>query len=217
MGKLDGRTAVITGTSRGLGRALAEVFEAEGASVMRASRGEGCDVTRPDQVRSLFARAINGHRRLDILINNAGVLTPRKLLVDVTDEEWDLSLTGNLTSVFYCMREALRHMVPAGHGLIINLSSGVATRTAPTWGPYAAAKWGVEGLTKLAAEEVKESGVRVVAVNPGRTRTEMRAMAYPDEDPQTVKTPAETARFFAAVAAGEVPFTSGDSLEYREL
>jgi len=217
MGKLDGKVAVITGTSRGLGQALAEVFETEGATVVRASRSEGYDVTRPDNVRSLFAHTISNHGQVDILVNNAGVLTPRKNLIHVTDEEWDASLTGNLTSVFLCMREVLRHMVPAKHGLIINLSSGVANRAAPTWGPYAVAKWGVEGLTKLAAEEVKDDGILVTAVNPGRTRTPMRALAYPEEDPQTVKTPVETARFFAALAAGEVPFTSGDSLEYREL
>jgi NAD(P)-dependent dehydrogenase (short-subunit alcohol dehydrogenase family) len=217
MGKLDGKVAVITGTGRGLGRGLAEVFGAEGATVVGATRSGGVDVTRSADVRSLFAQAINRNKRVDILVNNAGVLTPRKPLVEVTDEEWTASIQGNLTSTFLCMREALKHMIPAGSGLIINVSSGVADRAAPTWGPYAAAKWGVEGLTKLVAEEVAEHGIRVVSINPGRTRTPMRAMAYPDEDPQTVKTPEDTARFFAAVAAGEVEFATGDLLQYREL
>ncbi len=216
MGKLDGKVAVVTGASRGLGEALAEAFRNEGAATVGASRSSGLDVTDSAAVRRLVDGVVAEHGRLDILVNNAGVLTPRKPLVEVTDEEWHRSLAVNLTGVFHCTREALRVMLPRKSGLIINVSSGVANRAAPTWGPYAVAKWGVEGLTKLAAAEAAEAGVRVVSVNPGRTRTEMRAAAYPDEDPQTVKTPAETARFYLALAAGEVAFESGDSLEYRE-
>ena len=217
MSDLAGKATVITGTSRGLGKALVKAFREAGARVMGASRSEGYDVTKPDDVRALFAAALDEFGRVDILVNNAGVLTPRKPLVEVTVEEWNQSIAGNLTSVFLCMREALRSMIPNGSGLIINVSSGVANRPAPTWGPYAAAKWGAEGLTKLVAEEVRDQGIRVVSVNPGRTRTPMRAMAYPDEDPATVKTPEETARFFVALAAGDVPFESGDWLEYYEL
>ena len=213
---LEGRVAVITGTSRGLGKALAEAFAGAGASVVGASRGAGVDLTRPDQVRRLMDGAVEAHGRIDILINNAGILTPRKPLVEVTDREWDTSIAVNLTAVFLCTREALRHMIPRRSGLIVNVSSGVATRAAPTWGPYAAAKWGVEGLTRLTAEEVKEAGIRVVAVNPGRTRTEMRVAAYPEEDRSAVKTPEETARFFLALAGGGFPFETGASLEYRK-
>ena len=152
---------------------------------------------------------------MNILVNNAGVLTPRKSLVEITKAEWDTSIAGNLTAVFLCTREAVRHMTGKGEGLIINVGSGVSNRPAPTWGPYAAAKWGVEGLARLVAEETIDQGVRVVSVNPGRTRTSMRAAAYPDEDPATVKTAEETARFFVAVACGQIPFTSGDLLQYE--
>ncbi len=215
MGALDGMVAVVTGSSRGLGKALTEAFRAAGAAVVGASRSSGVDVSRSDQVAKLMAGVAAEHGRLDLLVNNAGILTPRKPVVEVTDAEWERSIAVNLTAVFTCTREALKVMLPQGSGLIVNVSSGVAGRAAPTWGPYAAAKWAVEGLTKLTAEEVRESGIRLVAVNPGRTRTGMRAAAYPDEDPQTVKTPAETARFFVALASGEVAFTTGDSLEYR--
>ncbi len=216
MGRLDGQIAVLTGTSRGLGKALAEAFLADGATVIGASRHAGVDVSDPAMVRRWIAEVARDHDRIDILVNNAGILTPRKPLVAVTDEEWSQSISVNLSAVFYCMREALRWMIPRGSGLIINVSSGVAGRAAPQWGAYAAAKWGVEGLTKLAAEEMRSQGIKVVSINPGRTRTGMRATAYPEEDPATVKTPEEAARFFVAVAAGEVPFTTGDSLEYRE-
>lgn len=215
MGKLAGRVAVVTGTSRGLGKAIALVFAEEGATVVGASRSTGCDVTQEEDVRRLFQRTLEEHGRVDVVVNSAGVLTPRKPLTEVTREEWDISLTGNLTGVFLCMREALRVMGRQTDGLIINVGSGVSNRAAPTWGPYAAAKWGVEGLTRLAAEEVREQGIRLVSVNPTRTRTPMRAEAYPDEDPESVKTPEETARFFVAVAAGEVRFESGELLQYQ--
>jgi NAD(P)-dependent dehydrogenase (short-subunit alcohol dehydrogenase family) len=212
---LAGKVAIVTGTSRGLGRALAAAFREAGAAVVGASRSEGCDVTREEDVRRLFRETVERHGGLDVLVNNAGVLTPRKPLAEVTLEEWNRSVTGNLTSVFLTCREAAPIMARRGGGLIVNVGSGVSTRAAPTWGPYAAAKWGVEGVTKLLAEEVREAGIRVVSVNPLRTRTPMRAAAYPDEDPATVKTPEETARFFVALAEGRIPFESGDHLQYR--
>jgi len=215
MGRMTGRVAVVTGTSRGLGKAIADLFVAEGARVITASRSEGIDISAENDVRKLFARATEAGQ-LDVLVNNAGLFTPRKPLVDVTLEEWEASIRTNLTGVFLCMREALRIMIPQKNGMILNVSSGVSTRAAPTWGPYATAKWGVEGLTKLAAEEAKESGVRMAAVNPSRTRTPMRAAAYPDEDPSTVKTPEETARYYLALATGDVEFETGASLDYQE-
>ena len=212
---LENRVVVVTGSSRGLGKALADAFTQEGAVVVGASRSAGFDLTREDDVIRLFDDTVKGHGAVDVLINNAGVLTPRKSLVEITKTEWDASLDGNLTSVFLCTREALRHMTGKGRGLIINVGSGVSNRAAPTWGPYAVAKWGVEGLARLVAEESADHGVQVVSINPGRTRTSMRAAAYPDEDPETVKTPEETARFFVAVARGQVPFTSGELLQYE--
>lgn len=213
--RLGGKVAVVTGASRGLGRAVASAFEAEGAVVVAASRASGFDLTREGDVVRLFRDTVARHGHVDVLVNAAGVLTPRKPLAEVSLEEWNDSIAGNLTTVFLCMREALRVMGARREGLIINVASGVSNRAAPTWGPYAAAKWGVEGLTRLAALEAKELGIRLVSVNPGRTRTAMRAAAYPEEDPLTVKTPEETARYFTAVAAGEVPFESGELLQYE--
>ncbi|HET9232647.1 MAG TPA: SDR family oxidoreductase [Candidatus Eisenbacteria bacterium] len=207
--RLVHRFAIVTGASRGLGRAVADAFVAEGATVVRAARSQGVDVSDPDQVGRLF----RDMRHLDVLVQCAGILTPRKNVWEVTPEEWRTSTAVNLDGVFLCMREALRIMIRQKYGLIVNVGSGVSNRPAPSWGPYATAKWGVEGLTKLAAEEAREYGVRIVSVNPGRMRTEMRAAAYPDEDPLTLKTPEDTARFFVDLAAGDIPFTSGDLLQ----
>ena len=200
---------MVTGASHGLGLAVARALEAEGVHVVPAARSLGVDVSKPDDVARLFKDL----DQLDILVQCAGVLTPRKPLWEVTPEEWRASLTVNLDGVFFCMREALRIMIPQQSGCIVNVASGVSNRAAPTWGPYAAAKWGVEGLTKLAAEEACEHGISIVSVNPGRMRTKMRAMAYPDEDPNTVKTPEDTATYFVDLVAGEIPFENGELLQ----
>jgi NAD(P)-dependent dehydrogenase (short-subunit alcohol dehydrogenase family) len=215
MRQLDGRIAIVTGTSRGIGRALLEALRGAGASVYPCSRSEGCDVRSTESVERLFAEVQRREGRLDLLVNNAGILTERKPLVQVTDSEWDESMAVNLRGVFLCTRAALRIMLPQASGLIVMISSGAGRRPAPLWGPYGVAKWGVEGLTRAVGAEVESAGVRVVAVNPGGTRTGMRARAYPDEDPATVKPPEELARFIVALAGGEIPFTSGESLDYR--
>src|SRR5438552_17900114 len=95
-------------TSRGIGKAIAEALRATGAKVIGASRSEGCDVSREEDVARLFA----GLDRLDVLINNAGILTPRKPMVDVTVEEWDTTMAANLRSGFFCTRAALKIMIP---------------------------------------------------------------------------------------------------------
>jgi NAD(P)-dependent dehydrogenase (short-subunit alcohol dehydrogenase family) len=211
MGKLDGQVAVVTGASRGIGNAVAEAYRREGATVVTASRSEGCDVSREEDVARLFA----GLKRLDILVNNAGILTPRKPMVEVTVKEWDETMAVNLRGVFLCTRGALRLMIPQRSGLIINMSSGAGQRAAPGWGAYAVAKSGVEGFTKTVAAEVEHSGVKVIALNPGGTRTQMRAEAYPQEDPLTLKSPEELARFLVSLVTGAVSFNNGDSIDYR--
>jgi NAD(P)-dependent dehydrogenase (short-subunit alcohol dehydrogenase family) len=203
-------TVLVTGTSRGIGAALVPAFQSAGATVITASRSDGFDVSREADVTRLFA----GVSQLDVLVNNAAILTPRKPLVDVTVAEWDATMAVNLRGVFLCSRAALRLMVPRGRGLIINLSSGVGKRAVSDWGAYAVSKWGVEGFTKCLAEEVKATGVQVIAVNPGGTRTGMRAAALPEEDPLTLKPAAAVAEFIVKLASGVVAFHSGDSLDY---
>jgi len=202
---------MVTGASRGIGQATVAAFRAVGAEVIPASRADGFDVSREEDVARLFA----GVDRLDVLVNNAGILTPRKPLVEVTAAEWDATMAVNLRGVFLCTRAALRVMIPQRRGLIVNLSSGAGKRAAPTWGPYGVSKWGVEGLTKSVAEEVKEAGIKVIALNPGGTRTAMRAAAYPAEDPQSLKPAAAVAAFIVGLAAGEVPVENGGSVDYE--
>jgi NAD(P)-dependent dehydrogenase (short-subunit alcohol dehydrogenase family) len=201
---------LVTGSSRGIGQAIAAAFRAHGDTVLGASRSEGCDVSREKDVQRLFAKL----DRLDVLVNNAGVLTPRKPMAEVTAAEWDETMAVNLRGVFLCTRAALQLMVPARSGLIVNLSSGAGKRAAPRWGPYAVSKWGVEGFTKTVAAEVEAAGIKVVAVSPGGTRTSMRAAAYPAEDPRTLKAPERVAEMIVRLATGEIAFKTGDSLDY---
>ncbi|MDW8345052.1 MAG: SDR family oxidoreductase [Verrucomicrobiae bacterium] len=203
--------AVVTGSSRGIGRAVAEWLAARGATVVRASRTEGCDVSREADVERLFG----GLERLDVLVNNAAVLTPRKALVDVTSAEWDETMAVNVRGVFLCTRAALRIMLRQRSGWIINISSGAGKRAAPMWGPYAVSKWAVEGLTKCVAAEVEGFGIKVIAVNPGGTRTAMRASAYPQEDPMTLKPPEKVAEFIWEILSGRRRVESGDSVDYE--
>ncbi len=210
MNKLSGKLAMVTGTSRGIGRSIAVALGSEGAKVIGVSRGDGYDVSREADVERLFA----GIQRLDILVNNASILTPRKPMMDVTVAEWDETMAVNLRGVFLCARAALRLMLPQRSGLIVNLSSGAGKRPVTNWGAYAVSKWGVEGFTKCLAEEVRAAGIKVIALNPGGTRTTMRAGAFPEEDPQTLKTPEAVARCLARLATGEIAIETGDSLDY---
>jgi NAD(P)-dependent dehydrogenase (short-subunit alcohol dehydrogenase family) len=210
MKKIADKVVLITGASRGIGAALVTAFGAAGAKVIGLSRSGGCDVSREEDV----TRCIACLPRLDILINNAGILFPLKPMAEVTAGEWDQTMAVNLRGVFLCTRAALRVMLPQQSGLIINVSSGAGQRAAPLWGPYAVSKWGVEGFTQSVAAEVKGAGIRVIAVNPGGTRTGMRATAYPAEDPQTLKTPAAVAEWCVALAGGQIKFVTGDSLTY---
>jgi len=118
--------------------------------------------------------------------------------------------------MFGVTKEALRMMIPQKEGSIINLSSGVGRVGKARWGAYAVSKFGVEGFTQLLAEEMKEHNIRVNAVNPGGTRTDMRAEAYPQEDPLTLPAPDEITKVFVYLASPESEGVTGKSFEARD-
>ncbi|MET7454406.1 SDR family oxidoreductase [Streptomyces sp. NPDC005574] len=188
-GLLSGRTAVITAAAgAGIGGATARRFLEEGARVvigdaharrlkehaadLAADFGADavgavpCDVTDETQVRDLFATAVREHGRLDIVVNNAG-LGGTAALVDMTDEQWSKVLDVTLNGTFRCTRAALRLLREAGSGgVIVNNASVVGWRAQAGQAHYAAAKAGVMALTRCAAVEAAEYGVRVNAVSP---------------------------------------------------
>ena len=187
-GLLKGRTAVVTAAAgAGIGGATARRFLEEGARVLisdaharRLKEYEAelagefgaeavvalpCDVTDEAQVRALFDTAVAAHGRLDVVVNNAG-LGGTSDLVDMTDEQWSKVLDVTLNGTFRCTRAALRAMRESGGGVIVNNASVVGWRAQAGQAHYAAAKAGVMALTRCAAIEAAEYGVRVNAVSP---------------------------------------------------
>ncbi|MEW6771482.1 MAG: 3-oxoacyl-[acyl-carrier-protein] reductase [Bacillota bacterium] len=192
---LNDRIAVITGASRGIGRAVAEALARAGAGVVLnyASRAEDAlavaagirdcggraevfqaDVSRPDQAAALVDFAVSAFGRLDILVNNAGI-TRDSLLLRMKDEDWDAVIGVNLKGAFNCARAAARIMMKARWGRIINISSIVGLVGNAGQANYAAAKAGLVGFTKAVARELGSRNVTVNAVAPGYIRTEMTA------------------------------------------
>ena len=232
---LEGKVAMITGASQGLGRALALAFAREGARVVINSRSEetirpvaeeaeslgaevlalAADVSRSADGERLVSAAAERYGRIDVLVNNAGVLGPRVPIEEYPEGEWRQVIDANLTGPFLVTKAAIPHM-PEG-GSIINVVSGVSVEGRAGWGAYSVSKFGVEGLTQILAAELEERGIRANAVDPGGMRTGMRAAAYPEEDPLTRKTPEENTDIFLYLASDESRAVTGQRFKAQEF
>jgi 3-oxoacyl-[acyl-carrier protein] reductase len=194
--KLQGKSAIITGASQGLGKAIATRFVQEGANVcicardgalleiaaeelrQVASKGQkvarhAADVSRDDQVEAVFAEVARTFGRFEILINNAGVYGPKGPAEEVDLAEWIRAVEINLYGTLIPCRYAIRHFRKNGYGKIINLSGGGATAPLPRLSAYAASKAAVVRLTETLAEELRESRIDVNAVAPGALNTRL--------------------------------------------
>jgi NAD(P)-dependent dehydrogenase (short-subunit alcohol dehydrogenase family) len=209
---------VVTGASRGLGRALAEAFLADGHVVAATARsassleglsgpagpahpvamdlgdGSSVDAAADDLLRVLDAR-------VDLLVNNAGVLGERAILADASMDVLCRDLHVNVCGTLRLTQRLLPY-IPAG-GAVVMVTSGAAGR--PTWAGYALSKLALDAATRMFREESRDRGIRFVGVNPGGIRTGMRAAAYPGEDPATLPAPEEVLPVFRAIARGADP------------
>jgi NAD(P)-dependent dehydrogenase (short-subunit alcohol dehydrogenase family) len=187
MGMLDGRVAIITGASKGIGRALALRFGREGARVICAARSADLvkettaevnkagnraiaftgDLSREDDVRRLVAAGLEAFGKIDALVNNAGDGGPTKPVQDYTVEDWRYTIDSCLTSSYLCIRFVVPEMIKAGGGAIVNISSGAGRRGLPYRIGYCSAKAGQVGMTYGMALELAPHNIRVNCVAPG--------------------------------------------------
>jgi len=232
---LEGKVAMITGASQGLGRALALAFAKEGAQIAINARSEesihpvaeevegigaevlavAADVSKSADVERMVRETVERFGKIDVLVNNAGLLGPRVRIDGYPEDEWRRVIDANLTGPFLVSKSALPHVGEGGS--LINVVSGVSVDGRAQWGAYSVSKFGVEGLTQILAAELAERGVRVNAVDPGGMRTQMRAAAYPEEDPTTRITPEENTAVFLYLASDESKDVTGERFKAQEF
>jgi len=228
-----GRTVVVTGAARGIGQAVGAHFHAAGATVYLVDRDEqevehtaaqigaigvAADVTDTDEVEHLVGRVVADTGRIDVLVNNAGILRDA-MLWNITDADWDAVLAVHLGGTFRCTRAAVRHFREQQYGRVINVTSYTGLRGNPGQSNYAAAKAGIVGFTKTAAKELARFGTTVNAVSPN-AETRMISSIPPERREAITATiplgrfgvPAEMAAAVAFLASEEAGYITGTVL-----
>ena len=228
-GILEGRVALITGASRGIGAAVAEAFAREGAHLILVARTVGgleetddrvktaggsatlvpMDITDFEAINRLGASIYERWGKLDVLVANHGILGVLSPISHYDPKLWDEVMTVNLTSCQRLVRSLDPLLRQSDAGRAIFVTSGAAVGERPNWGAYAVSKAALEAMVRSYAGETRRTNLRVNLLNPGGTRTKMRATAFPGEDPMSLKTPEDIAPAFldlaspACVAHGE--------------
>jgi NAD(P)-dependent dehydrogenase (short-subunit alcohol dehydrogenase family) len=239
--RLEGKVCLVTGSSRGLGRALAVEFARLGAGVVINSRSSSAadlartehqikalgapvlsvlaDVSRRADIERLAAEALARFGRVDVLVNNASSLgpTPMPYLIDYPIEDFAAVLQTNLSGPFMLARALVGQMLVRGSGSIINLSSDAGVTGYPTWGAYGVSKAALDQLTRTWAAELEGSGVRINSVDPGDMNTSMKRASEPDGDAAQWAEPESLTPVFVYLASEESAGVNGQRLNAQEF
>ncbi len=230
------RVVIITGATRGIGRACAQAFSAAGYKVSLFGRNadllnkavEGLksqgsalavagDVRNPKDVRDSIERTVKKFGRIDVLVNNAGVSYGLIPLADFPDDKWHETIDTNLTGVYYFTKASIPVMKVQGSGVIVNVSSGAGKHGIGGFAAYCASKFGVIGLTESTAEEVRQYGIKVIALCPGGVDTDMHREVFPEHDPEGLLTPEEVAQKILSLSSPGDRTPSGSAVNiYRK-
>jgi 3-oxoacyl-[acyl-carrier protein] reductase len=218
---LGGQAALVTGGSRGVGRAIAESLAAAGAEVHTFSRSDGVDVTDREAVE----RGVAGLGPLDLLVNNAGTLDAVGPVWEVDPDAWLRDLETTLVGAFNCSRAVLPGMIERGRGRIVNVSSGAATRPYPHGSGYSAAKAGLISFTQALAAETSEHGLAAFAITPGFVWTAMTERLrdspegrrwFPGFGSPDPNEPERAGQLVVRLASGEADALSGQFIHVRD-
>ncbi|CCB65257.1 MULTISPECIES: SDR family NAD(P)-dependent oxidoreductase [unclassified Hyphomicrobium] len=232
---LSGRIALVTGASRGIGRAVALGLAKSGAHVILAARSLGgleavddeiralggaatllqLDLKKGDRVDQLGPTIYQRWERLDILIANAGILGPLSPLGHTTDEGFLSTIDINLNANWRLIRTLDPLLKRSDAGRAVFVTSGAASGKYAYWGAYSASKAGLEALVKTWAAELQSTSVKANLINPGATRTQMRAKAFPGEDPATLPPPEDLVPLFLELASPQCE-RNGGIINFRE-
>ena len=236
---LNDKVILITGGSRGLGKALAKAFAAEGAKVVIAARHAdtlesakreieasggmalalAADMTQPQDIARIVDTTIERFGRIDVLINNAGTLgpTPRPSLIDTDPDALLETFRVNTVGPLRVTQAVLPGMIEQGGGLVINVTSDAARGAYPEWGAYGASKAALELIGLTWAAELEGTGVRVVNVDPGDLQTDMHQAAFPGEDISDRALPESAAPAFVWLASEAGSRVTGERIQAQEF
>jgi len=233
--RLKDRIALITGASRGIGRAVSLAFAREGAHVIAVARNRGAleelddeitgaggaatllrlDITNGDKVDALGPTILERFGKLDIFIGNAGLLGPLSPLVHISERDWTQVLDINLTANWRLLRTLDPLLRQSDAGRVVLVTSGAAQKCRAYWGPYSVSKAALDALAKTYAHEVENTPVRINLLSPGPVATAMRAKAMPGEDPETITQPPQLAELFVTLTLPECE-ANGEIFNYTD-